>query len=131
MFAIGRSTVSVVLRDVVHDVNESLRAQILWPRGDRLRDVEEKFHDLCGLPGVVGAIDGTHFAISKPSFGAADYYYFKSGGYTINCQAAVDSERRFIDLYLGMPGLSVMRACCADHLYSIWPCNRPYWILPT
>ena len=53
---------------------------------------------------VVGAIDGTHVSIAKPSFGAADYYYFKSGWYTINCQALVDSEKRFIDLYLGMPG---------------------------
>lgn len=43
-------------------------------------------------------------SISKPTLGPADYYYFKSGGYTINCQAVVDSEKRFIDLYVGMPG---------------------------
>lgn len=52
----------------------------------------------------MGAIDGMHVSISKPKVGPADYYYFKSGGYTINCQAVVDSEKRFLDLYLGMPG---------------------------
>lgn len=45
-----------------------------------------------------------HVSISKPNFVPADYYYFKSGGYTINCQAVVDSEKRFLDLYVGMPG---------------------------
>ena len=28
--------------------------------------------------------------------------YFKFGGYTINCQAIVDSKKGFMDLYLGM-----------------------------
>ena len=31
-----------------------------------------------------------------------DYFYFKLGGYTLNCQAVVDSCKRFLDLYLGM-----------------------------
>lgn len=104
MFAIGRSTVSMVLREVVNAINDTLRHQVMWPSGQRLRETEAKNFQLCGLPGVVGAIDGTHVAISKPQVGAADYYYFKSGGYTLNCQAVVDSEKRFLDLYLGMPG---------------------------
>lgn len=104
MFAIGRSTVSMVLREVVNAINDTLRHQIVWPTGQRLRDTEAKFSQLCGLPGVVGAIDGMHVAISKPPLGPADYYYFKSGGYTLNCQAVVDSDKRFLDLYLGMPG---------------------------
>ena len=45
-----------------------------------------------------------HMSISKPRHGPADYFYFKSGGYTLKCQAVVDSEKRFLDLYLGMPG---------------------------
>jgi hypothetical protein len=43
------------------------------------------------MPGLVGAIDGMHIAISKPTSRAEDYYYFKSGGYSLNCQAVVDS----------------------------------------
>ena len=104
MFAIGKSTVCSILRDVVHAVNDTLRHLITWPTGDRLRVTQEKFKYLCGLPGVVGAIDGTHVSISKPRHVPADYFYFKSRGYTLNCQAVVDSEKRFLDLYLGMPG---------------------------
>jgi len=56
------------------------------------------------LSGVVGAIDGTHIPISKPKHFPIDYYYFKSRGYTLNCQLVVDSDKRFLDLYLGMLG---------------------------
>jgi hypothetical protein len=62
------------------------------------------FRDLCNLPAVVGAIDRTHIHIAKPAVGPEDYFYFKSGGYTLNFQAVVDSRKRFLDLYLGMHG---------------------------
>ena len=104
MFAIGRSTVCLVLREVVEAINVTLRSEIAWPSGEKLLAVQAGFQQLCGLPGVVGAIDGTHVSISKPKFGPVDYYYFKSGGYTLNCQAVVDSNKRFLDLFLGMPG---------------------------
>jgi hypothetical protein len=62
------------------------------------------FKAICGLPGVIGAIDCTHVTISKPKVGSEDYYHFKTGGYTLNYQAVVDSDMKFLDLYLGMPG---------------------------
>ena len=49
-------------------------------------------------------MDSTHISISKPRESPADYFYFKSGGYSLNCQAVVDSNKRFLDLFLGMPG---------------------------
>ena len=58
------------------------------------------------LPVVGGTIDGMHVAISKLNFGAFDYFYFKSSGYNVNCQAVVDNNKRFLDLYMGMPGLT-------------------------
>lgn len=62
------------------------------------------FKNLCGLPSVIGAIDSTHFHIWKPAFSLEDYFYFKTNGYTIACQAVVDSERKFLDIFVGMPG---------------------------
>lgn len=91
MFAVGRSTVSLFLRDVVYAINETLRSEITWSIGERLRKTQASFKRLCGLPAVVGAIDGTHVHVAKPRVVPADYYYFKSGGYTMNCQAVVDS----------------------------------------
>jgi hypothetical protein len=104
IFAIGTSTVSKILREIVYAINDVMRHEIAWLAGLELLETENAFKDLCGLPGVVGAIDGTHIAMNKPKQGPADYYYFKSGGYSLNCQAVVDSEKRFIDLFLGMPG---------------------------
>ena len=82
-----------MLRDVVHGINNVLLSEIKWPTRERLVETQNDFLRLCGLPTVVGAIDGTHVSISKPRFGAIDYYYFKSGGYTLNCQVVVDSKK--------------------------------------
>ena len=104
IFAIGRSTISLVLREVVQAINVMLRSEIAWPIGERLLETEATFHELCGLLGVVGAIDGTHVSICKPWYGCVDYFYFKSGGYILNCQVVVDSKKRFLDLFLEMLG---------------------------
>jgi hypothetical protein len=45
----------------------------------------EDFREWCGLPGVVGAIDGTYFDIRKPHHSPKDYFNFKSGGYSMQC----------------------------------------------
>lgn len=82
-FAIGASTTSGIIRDVVKAVNEELRGEISWPTGNKLHIAMEQFKEFSGLPAVVGAIDGTHIDIRKPTKSAGDYFYFKNGGYTI------------------------------------------------
>ena len=74
-----------MLRQIVHTINVALRLKIQWPVGDTVAILEGEFRNLCGLLGVLGAIDGTHFSISKPCFALADYFYFKSREYTITC----------------------------------------------
>jgi hypothetical protein len=85
MFVVGKSTCSIILRETVRAINDCLRHEIQWPSGERLQQTQRDFQQLCGLPAVVGAIDGTHITISKPKYGAEDYYYFKLGGYILNC----------------------------------------------
>ena len=104
LFAVGQSIVSMYLRDVVYAINLEFRAEISFPRGQRLRNNMHAFHEFCGLLGVVGAIDGTHIHIRKPYVGPEDYFYFKSLGYSIHMQAIVDRSKRFVDLSVGMPG---------------------------
>ena len=53
---------------------------------------------------VVGVIDAMHISISKFTIGLEDYFYFKTHGYTLNCQAIVDSKKIIFNLFLGMPG---------------------------
>jgi hypothetical protein len=103
-FALGKSTVCEAVQEVVRVVNVHFRHEIAWPHGNRLLQGMADFKEWCGLPGVVGAIDGTHFDIKKPTVGPEDYFYFKSGGYTIQCQVVVDRHKRFLDVSIGMPG---------------------------
>lgn len=103
-FAIGTSTTSGIIRDVVKAINDELRGEISWPSGNRLQMSMGQFREFSGLPGVVGAIDGTHFHIRKPNVSPEDYFYFKSGGFTMQCQAVVDRSKKFIDISVGMPG---------------------------
>jgi hypothetical protein len=65
-FAIGRSTVSLVICEVVSAINSVYRNVITWPRGAEMRQTMLDFKSWCGLPSVQGAIDYTHIAISKP-----------------------------------------------------------------
>lgn len=104
MFAVEHNTVSIMFRDIVHALNVALRSEISWPTGNALHSTAAEFYQLCGLPGVLGAIDSTQIPISKPEHDSADYYHRKSGSYTMNCQAVVDSSKRFLDIYVGMPG---------------------------
>ncbi len=51
------------------------------------------------------AIDGTHISISKPKLTFVDdYYYHKSGGYSIVAHVVLDVKRKFTNLYVGLLG---------------------------
>jgi hypothetical protein len=104
LFAIGILTLSGSLWDVVHSINIHFREEIQFLQGNRLSNVMHDFEEFCGLPVVVGAIDGSHIHIRKPYLGPEDYFYFKSSGYSIQMQAVVDMHKRFLDVAVGMPG---------------------------
>jgi len=85
MFAMGKSTISILLCDVVHAINVALRSEIAWPIGARINSTEADFRRLCGLLGILEAINGKHFPIAKLKHNPIDYYYFKTGRYSMNC----------------------------------------------
>jgi hypothetical protein len=60
----------------------------------------EEFQQFCRFPVVASAIDRTH--IRKPYVGPEDYFYFKSSRYTIQMQAVVDRNKRFLDIAIGV-----------------------------
>jgi hypothetical protein len=103
-FAIGKSTVSVVIREVEAALNTCFGDLISWPRGDEMREVMLDFKRFCGMPSVHGALDCTHIAISKPSEFPEDYWYFKTGGYSMVAQAVVDAKKQFRSIFVGLPG---------------------------
>ena len=104
-FAIGISTMSRIIRQVVRAINIVYRDQIKWPRGPNMENVMRDFKAWCCLPNIHGAIDGTHMSIARPlgTF-TTDYYYFKIGGHSMVAQAIVDCNKKLTDLVVGMLG---------------------------
>jgi hypothetical protein len=56
------------------------------------------------MPSVQGALDYTHIAISKPASYLEDYWYFKTGAYSMVAQAVVNIKKLFTSIYVGLPG---------------------------
>ena len=73
------------------------------PSDGRLREVVDGFKSRWGFPQVVGAIDGSHIPIIRPSESATDYYNRKCF-HSIIIQGVVDYRGQFIDVYIGWPG---------------------------
>jgi hypothetical protein len=61
------------------------------------------FKSWCRMPYVQGVLDCTHIAISKPLEYPEDYWYFKTGAYSMVAQAVVDIKKMFISVYVGLP----------------------------
>lgn len=76
---------------------------IKWPQGDEVLIQLRKFEDRKGIPGIIGAIDGTHIKISAPNTNKRSYYNRKKY-YSLQLQAIVDDDMKFIDLHCGEPG---------------------------
>jgi hypothetical protein len=64
----------------------------------------ENFKQWCGLFNMQGVTFGTHVLIFKPSMPYLEnYHYHKSKGYSMVAQAMVDSNKKCIDIFIGLP----------------------------
>lgn len=118
LFVIGTSALSIVIHNICRAINVIHRHEITWPTVTRLVQIQHDFKRLCGLLAVVGSIDKTHISIAKPRVGPEVYFYFKIQCYSIYCQVIVNNRRRFLDLFLTMPGLT--NDTCVLHIPSLY-----------
>jgi hypothetical protein len=63
---------------------------------DELRRVKARFYRVAGFPNVVGAIDGTQVPIQGMSTAEEHLFVCRKGFHSINVQAVVDSELRYM-----------------------------------
>lgn len=98
-FGIGTSSVSKAVRDVVDALlvryfNEWVR----FPSLVGMKRTREAFSEYGGLPNVVGALDGTHIPIQRPSTcippNNRDAFFNRKGFYSFNVQVVVDRDGR-------------------------------------
>jgi hypothetical protein len=94
LFGIGRSTISHVFQEVITSINIVCKNLISWPSGSKLEVVMIGFKSFYNLHNVYGAIDGIHFAISRPiSPFCGNYYYCKIRAYNMVCQIVIDDKK--------------------------------------
>ena len=65
-FYIGVFTIRKYI-DFLFDKQKLFAQYNYIPQGDRLQHIIDRFQFTCGLPNVVGVIDGTHILLAKKS----------------------------------------------------------------
>ena len=85
-------------------IAKQARKFIIFPKSERETAIaKEKFSRICRTPQVVGAIDATHIEIVAPTDNPTDYFCRKQR-YTMNTQAVVNRDMKYIHIVSGFPG---------------------------
>ncbi|EPB66503.1 hypothetical protein ANCCEY_14407 [Ancylostoma ceylanicum] len=97
-YGYSQATVSRVIAEV-SDVLYNRREEFIhWPDEDRLAETRMAFFDSCGIPEVVGAIDGTHIKIIAPVVDE-DSYVNRKDYHSLNLSIISDANQRIKDRY--------------------------------
>ena len=130
LFGLGRSTVCEVFHECCSVIVEKLlQCYLQIPNGNDLKEIIEGFECCWNFPQVVGAVDGTHIPITRPSQNQSDYYNRK-GYHSIIMQAVVDYHYMFLDVCIGWPGrVHDARVLSNSNLYNkaCSGCLLPDW----
>ena len=103
--ALGKSTVSDILRQVCGAISVHFGHLVAWPTGRRLVRIAAAFQGKQWFPNCIGAIDGSHIYIASPSntIVAADHRN-RNKSFSILLQGVVDSKCYFTSINTGPPG---------------------------
>ncbi|KAJ8927466.1 hypothetical protein NQ314_020063 [Rhamnusium bicolor] len=101
-FDITISSLFRITNKVIRFLSSMSADVIKWPNEEEQERIEEYFLEK-GFPGVIGAIDGTHIKIDKPS-DDPDSYLNRKHFFSIQVQVVCDHEKRIRDVFLGYPG---------------------------
>lgn len=73
------------------------------------RVISAVFCRLCGIRGIIGAIDGCHIHIQRPVVRGGDYLNRK-GFYSLLLKGIVNDQGRFLDIFIGVHDSRMLRA---------------------
>ncbi|XP_037564034.1 putative nuclease HARBI1 [Dermacentor silvarum] len=106
-FDVSESTVHGAISRVLDFIFSISAREICWPDRDEKERSKRAFSELVrrrsGLPDVIGAIDGCHVRISRPSESEQSYYNRKKF-HSIILQGVCNADMLFIDVFIGIPG---------------------------
>lgn len=102
-FHVSPPTAHGVVSEVLRVLSTMGRTFVSWPGEGQRASSAAAFHRLCGLSGVIGAIDGCHVRLRRPAVRGGDYINHRSF-HSILLQAVVDERGRITDVFAGPPG---------------------------
>ena len=102
-FNVTTSSVFNVTRRITLAIKELAPDFIIWPSGDEAKRVIHAFHEMRGLSGVIGLIDGTHIPCKKPHDDPLSYINRK-GFHSVIVQGICDNNLIFTNVNVGFPG---------------------------
>lgn len=103
LFGISNSTAWHIVNALSAWIISSGHIFIKWPQGAAATEVEQKFKDKNGIPGIIGVIGCTNIQIKAPNNNKENYFN-RAHTYSLVLQAVVDPKERFTDLSCGEPG---------------------------
>ncbi|KHJ84807.1 transposase, IS4 family, partial [Oesophagostomum dentatum] len=99
----SQPTVSRIIAEVSEVFYNRRHEFIFWPDERKLADTRTKFFDVCGIPNVVGAVDGSLIPIQGPSENS-ESFMCRKGFYSMNLSAIVDADQSFRWISVKFPG---------------------------
>ena len=104
LFGVGKSTVCSIVKQVCEVLAGILLPRyIFFPQNQQeVQDQIDGFRDRAGFPQVVAALDGCHVPIIALLQSPEDYVNRKRF-HTVTLQGLVDSNYRFVDIFVGWP----------------------------
>ena len=100
---VSQSSVSRVIISPLDSLSSDRMVQrfIKFPmQANQIRDNQEKFFQIAGFPGTVGAIDGTHIQIIAPNVNENEFVT-RHHYHSINVQVVFDARVRVLMMYSG------------------------------
>ncbi|XP_036340767.1 putative nuclease HARBI1 [Rhagoletis pomonella] len=89
---------------------------VVFPSAADEAIVKSQFYEVCGFPGILGVMDGSHIKIVAPKADNESAYYCRKGGHSINLLLICDSKYTIRYANAKFPGTS--------HDSYIWRCTQ-------
>lgn len=96
VFGVHKSTVHRHFYRVIKAINSNLMKEFIKMPGEEASEaISNRFKAICGIPQIIGCIDGSHIPILAPSDGRKDFVNRKSWT-SLVLQAVVDDSCKYV-----------------------------------
>ncbi|XP_040264712.1 protein ANTAGONIST OF LIKE HETEROCHROMATIN PROTEIN 1-like [Bufo bufo] len=103
-YRMGISTISGVVKDTCRALWEVLHEDFIpHPTTERWLQIADKFMETSQFPNCVGAVDGKHIRIVKPSGSGSEFFNYQKY-FSIILMAIADADYRFVAVDIGAYG---------------------------